>query len=1276
MSKKWDYLTFREEMKDPDPDKPHQALFDLNQELEKGVVLDEGVQKHVFQDVVKQALESSHSDVQGAAVKCIPALVKKVKETFIADGIERLSEKLTATKKEHRDIATISLKYIVDNAPSTYKECMHTLAFRLVKLMRASTDEIKLDIMDVTTDLLRRFGGILTLEHEQLQSVLISALGSSNQSVRKRAINCLAVLSVHTSDALFQGVITGEVIAGIERASGDSLRKCIQLCSTISRTAGQRVGAFLAQIMPLLLANITEESLGKIEDDGERNEVRENILHAFESLIVRCPQQVTPFLEEIVGVCKEGMSYDPYYDYDDGEDEEMEEFDDEEDDYQDMLEAEADDDDDVSWKVRKASAKCLSALITSRSDCLDYVYKAICSKEAKELDTKAESPSDRKCLPERFKEREESVRLDIFKVFADLLKATQISTADKSQAHTSGMSGSYSASFHMKVESRPEVRNLLEVKDFIVDSIIKASRDKSMKIKTTCFMLLKSLSCVLKGELEGSIRKFLKVIKDTLSAKDTTSALKTEVLQFLLLIIASCSSGSPEAQQVVPELLPLVLTCVTDRYYKITSEALRVCGELAPVVVRAPDAQQRSVQLFDAVFDRLSTPDVDQEVKDCTIATMGHILRHAGSQAHSKQYLSSDMVTKSFKQYLALLSSDYSRVPVLKALTLTKSVDMETDTLNKFITEISTFLRKASRPLRQASLHCLKTLVERKNNVKPDLLKQILVELTPLLTDVDLHLSHLAIDLCDAVLKSSRDMAPVVESHVLGKFIELLKSPLLQGSALESLENVFVTFWPLCTMGYHPLLQKVISAAENTGDNRQVLSSIAAVTARITSLASEDQQAKTIEQYISYIGDKNSKTCSMGIACLGEIGKYVNISSNQRALGAIKMQFEHSEEDVKTLASISLGKITVGSPENLLPQLLGSIDTDEKSRYLLFRALKEALARSNALNDFDPIKNKHNTILKACLAYAGSPDEGIRNIVSECLGKLASLEPDVVPRGMHETAVTSGTVCDTTATIITAMKYAVSEAGFRYEKLEEDMEFFLSYITKPEGIDKETNLANVKIRRAAVQLLTSAVHSKPDVVRLNLQKYMKDLLSQCVVDSELVRSVNLGPFMHKVDDGLELRKSAFECIDILLDGSFSGDSLLDYLNDYMTVASTLVMGMQANQGQDIQVLCFIMFSKLCRISRAQVAVLSLLESALGETSLTKVVSTNVARYIKENTVQQDKDKIADLLIAMLKTIHALQKVPSSDENIALDKFLTQVVPTIPEDIRERASARD
>lgn len=73
------------------------------------------------------------------------------------------------------------------------------------------------------------------------------------------------------------------------------------------------------------------------------------------------------------------------------------------------------------------------------------------------------------------------------------------------------------------------------------------------------------------------------------------------------------------------------------------------------------------------------------------------------------------------------------------------------------------------------------------------------------------------------------------------------------------------------------------------------------------------------------------------------------------------------------------------------------------------------------------------------------------------------------------------------------------------------------------------------VRKAALHMLSSAAHNKALMVASHLPSVMPRVYSQTEVDKSLIRVVDLGPFKHTIDDGLELRKAAFECMEVLLD---------------------------------------------------------------------------------------------------------------------------------------------
>jgi cullin-associated NEDD8-dissociated protein 1 len=66
-------------------------------------------------------------------------------------------------------------------------------------------------------------------------------------------------------------------------------------------------------------------------------------------------------------------------------------------------------------------------------------------------------------------------------------------------------------------------------------------------------------------------------------------------------------------------------------------------------------------------------------------------------------------------------------------------------------------------------------------------------------------------------------------------------------------------------------------------------------------------------------------------------------------------------------------------------------------------------------------------------------------------------------------------------------------------------------------------------RRLAMMTLNSATHNKPDLILPSLGKLVPYVLEESIIKPELVREVMLGPFKHKVDDGLEVRKVRARC---------------------------------------------------------------------------------------------------------------------------------------------------
>lgn len=100
--------------------------------------------------------------------------------------------------------------------------------------------------------------------------------------------------------------------------------------------------------------------------------------------------------------------------------------------------------------------------------------------------------------------------------------------------------------------------------------------------------------------------------------------------------------------------------------------------------------------------------------------------------------------------------------------------------------------------------------------------------------------------------------------------------------------------------------------------------------------------------------------------------------------------------------------------------------------------------------------------------------------------------------------------------VIQAVRFALSDAD---ENLTEAL--------KPKLIGMLTTMLGDPVlenRRLALTTLNAATNNKAVLILPHLSMFLPLVIQESIINPALVREVIMGPFRHKVDDGLEIRK--------------------------------------------------------------------------------------------------------------------------------------------------------
>lgn len=900
--------------------------------------------------------------------------------------------------------------------------------------------EISVEAVDVLIEAVRCFGPLLEqLEVEAMLHVVLLLLeGDQGTSVvKKRAVVAISMLAVYITDEHLDTVVK-RLTTGLSRpgASSVSRRLYISILGSMARSIPARFGTHLPQTAPFILAALAEDELEahmeKISDGDdlgmEFNEVREAALVALEAFLASCPQEMRPFTDVTIASCLRYLKYDPNYAADDDEDMEDEEDEDEDlDDEDDEFDADdgfEEDDDDASWKVRRCAAKAIYTLIATRGSG-DLLENGVLYNSAPKL-------------VKRMEEREENVRLEIISALSLLVRKTgeglhtesltfddleqdpivQMPTSRKRRRQSSGGGSNLSryagSGLVSPVLEKAPIHGPRAELTALTPSIVKLStkqlKSKTIPTKQAVINLLDDIVSVLRGGLVDHFGTLISPILDAVkpigsssissshatgggSASATPSSLRVAALKLISDI--SKTHSSAVLQPYLTQIVSGVTAAVHDKFYKISSEAIRTSEELVKAIT--PPRSRGSAlkykaeleKLYTVIMEKASANDADAEVRQRAIHGLGVLISRT-SAADSDVLLSADKREAALSVLRERLKNETTRLASVRAVDNVAAFantpgQLEKEWIQDVALELAGQLRKANRSLRGSSIAALKHLVLCKaadGKLEATTIEGIVSALMPTITNADAHLLGPSLLILASIVRSNAKLVMNVET--VTALCELLKSH-LANIVLDQLLTLVGAVGESGVGG--PLMKGLLQNVSIAGDPVVVGKVIG--TLLVTGGASS---GVSVESFVSELqnssqGGDEARIC-LALAVLGEAGMRLGEKSPLKPdlfLG----QFHAEPDKVSLAAAIALGRAGSGSVPTFLPIILEQMKNGGNTQYLLIQSIKEIL--QSVPDQSTDLRAQAVSIWEQLLQASDNADN--RVICAECVGRLATLDP-------------------------------------------------------------------------------------------------------------------------------------------------------------------------------------------------------------------------------------------------------------------------------------------
>lgn len=1013
-------------------------------------------------DGLIRTLNDTNGEVQNLAIKCLGPFVNRVNETILCPMIDRVGGQVEVEQALDQSVKALALRAIVISLPrpiagtgrtkdmqSSYNAISKVLIPQLVGFNVFPPSDRNLppvpkglvvddleknndsNAIDVLTEVARCFGPMLRPEEvKALQEVVLRMLEDERvgSGLKKKAVIALSVLANYFTEGQLSAVIS-HLIENMRQShvTNSSRRLHINILASMSRSIPGKFGPHLRTLCPFVLSALSQTELdeqmaGADEEesrDPQEDEVREAALLALESFLSSCPTEMQRYYDESTEATLRFLKFDPNLASMDDASSEPDQEADEDDEFEmeDDFEADegADDEDDVSWKVRRCAAKTLNTLVSVQG--LDLLDNA--------------TTFDRiiHALIDRFQEREEAVRVEVLSTLSFLIRkvgeqdsqhslpymngehGTEASSKQPSRKRRRGQSdvsitdsikasrttGSVSPAARSPPRTGPPA-NLEQLSQDIYKGLVKLLKFSSVPTKQAALIVLKDIIVARHGGAEPFLPNLAGPIVETLNnsgvSKGTGAAsgptIQEQALQLTSEIAKTHSSKT--LQTYLPQVIPAVIKITHAKAPKISCEALATLEQLMKAVTppRSAATGQKSIsqleQMYSSVVELASSKSADLAVRQLAIQILGTIIGRT-SGPKGEKLIQAKGRNDGLNQLLEASRNETTRNSSIRAITsvaeqASEGTTFPSDWFGKTCLELAGQLRKADRTLRAASLTSLRTLLLKhpsSQNLGADASKQLRALLLPLLTDGDLPMLSPLISVLASMVKEG---SCAVDDPLIAQLCALLKTS-ASSAAIESLCALMTAIGERGAGA--KLMEALLSDVGVSGPPAVVGRVVGALWVSGGSAVGLSQDDLMTELKST----KDDKRKSLALSVFGETGLRSG-SGQSLSPDLFSGYFEKSSTDVQYNAAVALGRAAAG-PGNLqswVPAILNRVQKHPAENYLVLHSIKELLQCSENDHDISPFTG---ALWDASVSASSSEDS--RTIGAECIANLTLIDP-------------------------------------------------------------------------------------------------------------------------------------------------------------------------------------------------------------------------------------------------------------------------------------------